>query len=262
MTHMSQPDLVATDLSEGLFTLTLMNGKAHPLSLSMIGAIQSALDAALSDDAARVILLHGPGPIFCAGHDLKEINRHASDDDNGVAFLGELFDACAEMMRTIAESPKPVIAVIEGIATAAGCQMAASSHMAFASEGALFQLPGVNNGGFCTTPAVGVSRSVQRKHLMELLFSGEMLDTDWALRAGLVNRVLPADEVVGAARDFAARLATRNPGPIQAGVKAINGHQPMNLDEAYGMARDVMISHFQDPRRRELAAQSKFAAKA
>ncbi|WP_088624295.1 enoyl-CoA hydratase-related protein [Oceanicola sp. 22II-s10i] len=261
MNQMTPPDLVATSLEDGLFTITLGNGKAHPLSMAMIRAVHSAVDTARADDAARVILLHGPGPIFCAGHDLKEINRHADDPDQGVAFLGELFDACADMMLSMATSPKPVIALIEGIATAAGCQLAATAHLAFASDAARFQLPGVNNGGFCTTPSVGVSRSVSRKHLMELALSGEMLNTDWALRAGLVNRVYPADRVVEEATTFARTLAGRNPGPIQRGIETINAHQPMGLEDAYGMARDVMISHFQDPYRRERAAQSKFAAK-
>ncbi|MDF1853855.1 enoyl-CoA hydratase-related protein [Pseudooceanicola sp.] len=262
MNQMTPPELVTTALDAGLFTLTLGNGKAHPLSLAMIKALQAALDTALADDAARVILLHGPGSIFCAGHDLKEIARHRDDADEGVAFLGVLFDACAGLMLTLAQSPKPVITLVEGIATAAGCQMVASSHMAFAAEGAQFQLPGVNNGGFCTTPAVAVSRAVARKHLMELVFSGEMLDTDWALRAGLINRVLPAEAVEQGARTFAAGLAARNPGPIQAGIATINRHQPMELDTAYGMARDVMISHFMDPGRREREKASKFSAKA
>lgn len=259
MNQMTQPDLVTTDVSEGLFTLTLGGGKAHPLSLAMIRAVHDAIDAAVADASVTVILLHGPGPIFCAGHDLKEINRHAADPDEGRAFLAELFDACAAMMQAIAGSSKPVIALVEGIATAAGCQMVASSHMAFAADTARFQLPGVNNGGFCTTPAVGVSRVVSRKHLMELLLSGETMDADWALNAGLINRALPAEEVVEATRAFALGVAARNPGPIQSGIETLNAHLGLPLDQAYDMARDTMIGHFMDPRRREMAAQSKFA---
>lgn len=259
MNQMTQPDLVTARISGGLQTLTLGGGKAHPLSLTMIRTLHAALDAARADPEVNAVLLHGPGPIFCAGHDLKEINRHAADPDDGRAFLEELFDACAAMMLAISESPKPVIALVEGIATAAGCQMVASCHMAFAAEGARFQLPGVNNGGFCTTPAVAVSRAVSRKHLMELLLSGETLGTDWALNAGLINRVLPAGEVEAAARAFAEGVAARNPGPIQNGIDTLNAHRTLPLEEAYGMARDTMIGHFMDPRRREMAAKSKFA---
>ncbi|MGH1423402.1 MAG: enoyl-CoA hydratase-related protein [Pseudooceanicola sp.] len=261
MNQMHHPDLVTTDLNEGLLTLTLGGGKAHALSLAMIGAIHAALKAAADDADVRVIMIHGPGPIFCAGHDLKEINRHSGDADEGRAFLRDLFDACAEMMQAIAGSSKPVIAVVEGIATAAGCQMVASCHMAFAADGARFQLPGVNNGGFCTTPAVAVSRAVPRKHLMELLLSGDTFGTDWAMNAALINRVCPPDQVVAEARAFAAGVAARNPGPIQSGIDTLNAHGGLGLEQAYGMARETMIGHFMDPRRRAIAAASKFAPK-
>ncbi|WP_375689591.1 enoyl-CoA hydratase-related protein [Pseudooceanicola sp. LIPI14-2-Ac024] len=260
MNQIQQPVLVARDLADGVMTLTLGGGKAHPLSLAMIEELTAALEATIADDEARVILLHGPGPIFCAGHDLKEINRRREEDaDDGVAFLGTLFDACARLMVTIAEAPKPTIALVEGIATAAGLQMVASCDMAFAAPAARFQLPGVNNGGFCSTPSVAVSRAVSRKHLMELLLSGEQFDTDWALNAGLVNRVLPADHVVEETRAFARTLAGRNAGPITNGIRTLKAQMDLPLAEAYALSRDTMIGHFTDPVRMEMARASKFA---
>lgn len=254
------PDLVGQDRAAGVLTLTLAGGKAHPLSLRMIGALQGALDAALADPEVRVIVIHGPGPIFCAGHDLKEIARHRADADGGAAFLRELFEACARMMTTLAEAPKPTIAMVEGIATAAGLQMVAACDLAFAAEGARFQLPGVNNGGFCSTPAVAVSRAVSRKHLMELLLSGEVFGADWALNAGLVNRVFPAEALEAETRAFAATLAGRNPGPVQRGIATLNAQAGLPLAEAYAVSGETMLGHFMDPARVEQERKGRFAA--
>jgi len=254
-----QPDFVGSALEEGVLTLTLGAGKAHALSRTMIGALHGALEAALADDAVKVILIHGPGSIFCAGHDLKEIARHRADPDEGASFLRDLFDACAALMVTLAEAPKPTIAMVEGIATAAGLQMVASCDLAFVSEDARFQLPGVNNGGFCSTPAVAVSRAVSRKHLMELLLSGEAVDADWALGAGLVNRVLPAERLEAETRDFARRLAARNAGPLQRGIATLNTQMLLPLKEAYAVSGETMLGHFMDPVRVAMASQGRFA---
>ncbi|MGA0925166.1 MAG: enoyl-CoA hydratase-related protein, partial [Lutimaribacter sp.] len=143
----TQHPLVAADLDDGVLTLTLGRAPAHPLSLALIEALHSALDAAAENPQARVMVLSGPGHIFCAGHDLKEIAAHRQDPDQGHAFLTQLFDACAQMMQRLASLPQPTIAMVDGIATAAGLQMAASCDLVFASDRASFCLPGVNNGG-------------------------------------------------------------------------------------------------------------------
>ena len=249
MNQMIQPDLVTTDLADGVCTLTLGNGKAHPLSAPMIAALHQAVDAANGDRSVRVIVIHGPGSIFCAGHDLKEIARHRRDTDDGQAYLAELFEDCAAMMQAVANSPKPTIAQVEGIATAAGLQLVAACDLAFAAEGATFCLPGVLNGGFCTTPAVAVSRAIGRKHLMELLLSGAAKDAAWAHRTGLVNEVLPADVLADHVGNFARILATRNPGPIAAGKTCTYAHLDMDLAAAYAHATETMIGHFMDPDR-------------
>ena len=245
--------------ADGVLTLTLDNGPAHPLSRALIAALHEAVTGAANDPEARVIVIHGPGRIFCAGHDLKEIARHRADADQGLAYLTDLFTACADLMQAIAESPRPTIAMVEGIATAAGLQLVAACDMAFAAETARVCLPGVRNGGFCTTPAVAVSRSIARKHLMELLLSGEDRGALWALNAGLFNAVLPPEALEAHVQGFARTLAGRNPGPIAAGKTCTVAHLDAPLAQAYQAATATMIGHFMDPGRLAAEAASPFA---
>ena len=261
MNQMTAHDLVTTDLAEGVLTITLGNGTAHPLSAAMISALHKAVDAANADARARVIVIHGPGHIFCAGHDLKEIARHRADDDHGEAYLSQLFQDCAALMQAVTCSPKPTIAMVEGIATASGLQLVAACDLAFISEAATFSLPGVLNGGFCTTPAVAVSRAVGRKHLMELLLSGATKDAGWALRTGLVNEVLPADDLHEHVGNFARLLATRNPGPIADGKTCTTRHLDLSLPAAYELATKTMIGHFMDPARIDYEKSSRWSDK-
>jgi enoyl-CoA hydratase/carnithine racemase len=249
------PDLLAEDVTAGVRTLTLLNGRAHPLSSPMIAAVHAALDRAANDPDTRMLVITAPGHIFCAGHDLKEIARHRADPDQGRAYLAGLFDACAAMMLRLARFPKPTIAMVDGIATAAGLQLMASCDLRFVSDRATFALPGVTNGGFCTTPAVGVSRAIARGAVMDLALSGEPLGAEWALRTGLATRVMAPDVLALATQTFATTLATRNPGPIMAGKAALDAHLNLPLDAAYALATPVMIDHFMDPARLERETQ-------
>ena len=259
MNQMTTPDLVTTTLEDGVATVTLGGGKAHPLSSAMIGALHAAITSANENPDARVIVIDGPGHIFCAGHDLKEIARHRTDADDGLAYLQRLFDDCAAMMQAVTYSATPTIAMVDGIATAAGLQLVAACDLAFASHNATFCLPGVNNGGFCTTPAVAVSRAVSRKHLMELLLSGEVKDAAWGLRAGLVNEVTDPAELRARTLGFARTLATRNPGPIAAGKLTTLRHLDMDLPAAYAVATETMIGHFMDPNRIDYEKSSRWS---
>ncbi|PIE10879.1 MAG: enoyl-CoA hydratase [Rhodobacterales bacterium] len=251
--------LITTDTQQGVTTLTLGRAPAHPLNRAMIDALHGALEQAITDAETRVIVIHGPGHIFCAGHDLKEIAAHRRDPDLGAAYLSDLFTACSAMMVTLAHSPKPTLAIVEGIATAAGLQLVASCDLAFASDTATFALPGVTNGGYCTTPAVAVSRTIAPKHLMRLTLSGTAQDAAWALAVGLVSHLSPADRLLQTAQDFAATLAAQNPGPITHGKAAMRAQLEMPLAEAYAHATPVMVSHFMDPARLKLEAKSRFA---
>ena len=185
--------LVESERRDGTaLVLTLARPEArNSLSEAMLAALQGAIDAASADAGVRAVVIAGKGPAFCAGHDLRELTRHRSDPDGGRAFTERLMRACSDLMQSIVRCPKPVIAAVEGVATAAGCQLVATCDLAVASEAARFATPGVNIGLFCSTPMVALSRNVPRKRAMEMLLLGEMLSAREAAEYGLVNRVVP-----------------------------------------------------------------------
>lgn len=249
MTRTQAQEFIGSEIRDKVLTLTLGAGPAHPLSQGMIAALHCAVLQAGGNTDVNAIVIHGPGKIFCAGHDLKEIARHRSAADNGHAYLKTLFFDCSALMTAITMSPKPAIAMVEGIATAGGLQLAASCDLIFAAPQATFCLPGVNNGGFCTTPSVAVGRSISRKHLTEMALSGEIFDANWAMEAGLINRIVSADDLARFVHDFAARLASRNPNAVAQGKQMLHRQLEMPLEQAYAAATDVMIGHFMDPAR-------------
>jgi enoyl-CoA hydratase/carnithine racemase len=217
--------------------------RRNSLSEAMIAALQAELDAAARDEEVRAIVIAAKGTVFCAGHDLKELTRHRRDADGGRAFLGLLMRQCAKMMRSIVMSPKPVIAAVEGTASAAGCQLVASCDLAVAAEGATFVTPGVNIGLFCSTPMVALSRNVSRKRAMEMLLLGEMLPAKEAAEYGLVNRVVPAGRVMEEAMALAAKIATKPPVTVAIGKEAFYRQIEMSLADAYDYAAGVMIEN-------------------
>ncbi len=219
--------------------LTLDRPAAYnALSIAMIEALDSALMAALDDDAIGTIVLRGAGRGFCAGHDLKEMRADGSADT-----LQRLFDRCGDVMMRIAECPKPVIACVHGVATAAGCQLVASCDLAVAAQSARFATPGVNIGLFCSTPMVALSRSVPRKHALEMLLLGDMIDADRALEIGLVNRVLPDGEELPAALVLAERIARHSPLTLRLGKAAFQSQLERPLDDAYQQCARVMVEN-------------------
>src|ERR1700710_1382226 len=186
----SAPPLLLTAHSSGVLRLILNRPQArNALSSQLRAPTQPALEGAAGDNATRVIVIAAEGAVFSSGHDLKELARHRADGDAGRAAYAALFTQCSAMMQTIVRHPKPVIAQVGGMATAAGCQLVASCDLAVASSAARFATPGVNIGLFCSTPMVALSRNVSRKHAMEMLLTGEMIAADEAHRIGLVNRV-------------------------------------------------------------------------
>lgn len=251
MTDPATAPFVTPCAKDGVLTLTLGAGKAHALSSAMLAALNAALKEGEEDEAIRVIVIHGPGHIFCAGHDLKEIAAHRQDPDQGAAYLRDLFQDCAEVMQRLTHGPKPTIAVVDGIATAAGAQIVAACDLAFASDRASFSLPGVMNGGFCTTPLVAVGRALSRKQAMEMALSGEYYDADWALSAGLINRIVPSGGLMAEVETFATTLATRHAPAVTRGKAAFHEQMQHPLSEAYDLAGQAMLDHFMDPFRIE-----------
>lgn len=217
--------------------------RRNALSLAMIRALHEALRAARADKSIRAVILAGEGPAFCAGHDLKEIQAARTADDRGRAFFVELMAACTAMMLEIRSLPQPVIAAIEGVATAAGCQLVASCDLAVSGADAKFATPGVNIGLFCSTPMVALSRNITNKHAMEMLLTGEMVGAETAHRFGLVNRVVPAGGALSHALETARLIAAKPAATVKIGKEAFYRQKEMTLDEAYAYAGTVMVEN-------------------
>ena len=225
-----------------VLTLT-MNSSAtrNALSEAMMAALQGALDEARHDKGLRAIIVAAEGPAFCAGHDLKELSAHRSDDDGGRAFFASMMSQCAALMQTIVHSPKPVIAAIEAMATAAGCQLVASCDLAVAGAAARFCTPGVNIGLFCSTPMVALTRNISRKRAMEMLLLGEVIDAAAAADFGLVNHAVAAGGAMARARAMADIIAAKSSATVAIGKEAFYRQIEQPLADAYDYAADVMV---------------------
>ncbi len=228
---------VLTTVENGVATLILNRPQRfNPLSSQMIAAIQAELDAIASDASVRVVILAAEGKGFCAGHDLNEMRAHTEDK----GWQQGLFNACSRMMIALTEIPQPVIARVQGIATAAGCQLVSMCDLAVAADTATFAMPGVNIGVFCSTPAVGVVRNVGRKHAMEMLLTGEPIDAATAQSWGLVNRVVPSSRLDAEIRRFTDIILCRSSATIRFGKQAFYRQIDQPLAAAYDIASEVM----------------------
>jgi enoyl-CoA hydratase/carnithine racemase len=217
--------------------------KRNCLSEAMMAALQDALVDAAADPAARVVVIAAEGPVFSAGHDLKELTAHRADADGGRAFFAATMEQCSRLMLPIAEHPKPIIAEVRGLATAAGCQLVASCDLAIASRDARFQTPGVHIGLFCSRPMVALSRSVSRKHALEMLLTGDMVPADRAAEIGLVNRVVEPEELTLETMALAERIASKSPATLRIGKVAFQRQLDMPLAEAYRYAAEAMVEN-------------------
>ena len=230
--------------SEAIATLTLdSQASRNALSLAMIEALSATIAAIAKDKKIRVLVLAARGPVFSSGHDLREIRAHRNDEDRGRGYDERLMARCAEMMQAIVALPKPVIAAVEGVATAAGCQLVATCDLAIAGEKARFALPGVNIGLFCSTPLVAVGRAVSRKHAMEMALTGELYSAREAERFGLVNRIVPAGTAEAEATKLAASFAKRSAKTLAIGKKAFYSQIEKPLGDAYASASEAMIDN-------------------
>jgi enoyl-CoA hydratase/carnithine racemase len=215
----------------------------NTLTEAMLAALTEALAAIAADKTVRAVVLAANGPAFCAGHDLKEITAHRSDADGGRNYVKTLMDNCSAMMQGILRMPQPVIAAVEGVATAAGCQLVASCDLAIASKTAKFATPGVHIGLFCSTPMVALSRNVSPKHAMEMLLTGEMLPAEDAFRVGLVNRVCEAGAAQDDAFKLARKIAAKSAAIVKLGKEAFYRQLGMDLADAYRFTSEVMVEN-------------------
>ena len=236
--------LLLVERAGPILRLTLNRPAArNALSVGLMTALQIALDEAAKDGTLRVIIIAANGPAFSAGHDLKEMTAHRADADKGRAAFAALFAQCSKMMQTIVRHPLPVIAEVQGVATAAGCQLVASCDIAVASDAARFATPGVNIGLFCSTPMVALSRNVSRKAAMEMLLTGEMIEAQEACRIGLVNRVVAADTLADETMALAQKIASKPRATVKTGKEAFYRQLEMPLAEAYDYASRVMAEN-------------------
>ncbi|HEU0063005.1 MAG TPA: enoyl-CoA hydratase [Hyphomicrobiaceae bacterium] len=217
--------------------------KRNSLSEAMLGALQAAVSEADGDDGVRAVVLAAEGPVFSAGHDLKELTARRSDADGGRAYHAQIMRQCADMMLSIVRCRKPFIAAVEGPALAAGCQLVATCDLAVAATQATFATPGVDIGLFCSTPMVALSRNVPRKRAMEMLLLGEQLSAAKAADYGLVNRVVPAARVMAEALALAELVASKPKATVAIGKEAFYRQLEMELADAYSYATNVMVEN-------------------
>jgi enoyl-CoA hydratase/carnithine racemase len=236
--------LLSDEVEPGIALLTLNRPKArNALSRALLHGLQERVERIGRDPKLAAIVIAAKGSVFSSGHDLKEMTARRSDSDGGLSFFRETMQACSAAMQSIVRCPKPVIAAVEGRATAAGCQLVATCDLAIASETADFATPGVNIGLFCSTPMVALSRNISRKHAMEMLLLGEALTAQQAMHYGLVNRVVAAEDVIAEAIGMARKIAAKSKAAVAIGKATFYRQAEMSLAEAYAFASEVMVEN-------------------
>jgi enoyl-CoA hydratase/carnithine racemase len=236
--------LLSTQASDGILCLTLNDPiRRNALSEEMLTLLGEAFEAASDNAAVRVIILAATGQVFCAGHDLKEISTGRQNTDRGRAYFTKILKQCSFVMQKIVTCPKPVIAEIDGVATAAGCQLVASCDLAVASETAQFCTPGVHIGLFCSTPMVALSRNLANKHAMEMLLTGAKISASRAAEMGLVNQVVPSAKLRATSRAIAKEIAEKSSLTVATGKRAFYQQKEMDLAAAYNYASEVMVEN-------------------
>jgi enoyl-CoA hydratase/carnithine racemase len=240
----AQPPILRRQTLGSIGVLTLNRPEArNSLSEELIADLHAALREIHGDAAVRAVVIAANGPAFSSGHDMKELTARRADPDRGRAYFAQIMTACSAMMQAIVQLPKPVVAAVQGVATAAGCQLVASCDLAVASEAATFATPGVDIGLFCSTPMVALSRNVPRKQAMEMLLTGEPVSAATARDIGLVNRVVAAGSERDAAIALAEKVALKSAYTVKLGKAAFYRQAEMSLADAYRYAAEVMTEN-------------------
>ena len=239
-----QKDLVLEELENGVMRLILNDEKRrNALSENMLDALHEKIIDSAENPKIRVVIISAKGPVFCAGHDLKEITQARDYKDDGIIYFQNLFDKCSEIMKGIVTNPKPVIAEVNGIATAAGCQLVASCDLAIASDASKFATPGVNIGLFCSTPMVALSRNISNKHAMEMLLTGDMVDSKRAEQIGLINFSCAEKVLSDEVNALAKKIASKSSLTLSVGKRAFYQQSEMTLGEAYAHTAKIMVNN-------------------
>ena len=237
--------ILKTSLNEdGIYRLTLNNPANHNvLSEKMMSNMQDALEESINNRKIRVVIISAEGPTFSAGHDLKELTKVRQNSDKGKSYFKTIMKNCSKLMQTIVNNPKPIIAEINGVATAAGCQLVASCDLAYASSLSKFATPGVNIGLFCSTPMVAVSRNISNKHSMEMLLAGDLISADEAETIGLINKSIAAPLLKAKTLEIAKKISKKSALTLKIGKEAFYKQNNMNLSDAYDYASNVMVEN-------------------
>ena len=239
-----EKDLVLEELENGVMRLILNDEKRrNALSENMLDALHEKIMDSAENPKIRVVIISAKGPVFCAGHDLKEITQARDYKDDGIIYFQNLFDKCSEVMKGIVTNPKPVIAEVKGIATAAGCQLVATCDLAIASDASKFATPGVNIGLFCSTPMVALSRNVSNKHAMEMLLTGDMVDSKRAEQIGLINFSCAEKVLSDEVNALAKKIASKSSLTLSVGKRAFYQQSEMTLGEAYAHTAKIMVNN-------------------
>ncbi len=235
--------VLSQDLGNGIVRLTLNRPQAfNSLSESLLAALQAELERLDKDPAARIVILAAAGKAYCTGHDLREMRADPSQE-----YYERLFTTCATMMMTIQHLTKPVIAEVQGVATAAGCQLVAMCDLAVAAAGSRFAVSGINLGLFCSTPSVALSRNVSRKRALEMLLTGDFISAEEARDYGLINRVVPPDELQSATEALALRIAAKPQIAIEMGKRLFYAQLETGIEQAYQLAGETMACNMMHP---------------
>ena len=230
--------------SDGILRLVLSNPDNHNvLSEEMMSNMQSSLDESIKTKQVRVIIISAEGPTFSAGHDLKELTKERQNSDKGKSYYKKIMTKCSNLMQSIVNNPKPVIAEINGTATAAGCQLVASCDLAYASDKSKFATPGVNIGLFCSTPMVAVSRNISNKHSMEMLLGGDLISADKAEKIGLINKSMNESILKEQTLNIAQKISKKSALTLKIGKEAFYKQINMNLSDAYDYSSNVMVEN-------------------
>lgn len=231
-------DYLEFDVESAIGTITLNRPeKRNALSLELLQEMRALLTTIGGSNNVKVVIVKGEGKVFCAGHDISQLVNHE------VAFYSAIFDTCVEVMEKIQRLPQPVIAQVHGVATAAGCQLVAACDLAVAEEGTLFGTPGVKIGLFCTTPGVPLVRAIGRKRALEMLFTGRMISAHEAEQYGLINKVVPADQLAEETMALAEKIAEASPLVLNIGKQAFYTQVNLADSEAYDYAKEVIVNN-------------------
>ena len=236
--------LIKEKSENGVLRLTMNNSdQKNPLSENMMSMLTEEIKLASLDQSIRVIVLAATGNVFSSGHDLKEITAARETEDNGEVYFKSLFDYCSSLMQLIVNAPQPVIAEVDGVATAAGCQLVASCDLAIASHESKFATPGVNLGLFCSTPMVALSRNVNKKNAMEMLLTGDFISAEKAKEIGLINNAVSKDKLTSEVVGLAEKIANKSTMTVATGKKAFYAQAEMDLSKAYQYTSKTMTDN-------------------